>query len=480
MQRTFITNLIFLLLLNLLIKPVWLLFFDVTVQEQVGETDYGIYAAVLNFTFLFNILPDLGITNFNNRNIAMHNHLLDKHFSVLLTLRMMLGLIFMGIMLLFGWWVGYDAYRMELLAWLALNQLLISAILYFRSNLNGLLRFREDSVISVLDKALMIVICSILLYGNVSNRPFHIRWFVWLQTIAYGLTAFVAFVLVARQTIRLRFHFNCPFSLMILRQSLPFALLFVLMSVYNRSDMVMIERMLANGPEQAGIYIKGYRLLDAFNMFAMLFAGMLLPLFAFLIKKKMPTGGLLALAFQLLTAVSVVTATVCFCYGTELMEALYDHNVASAAPIFRLLMLSTVAISVTYVFGTLLTAGNFMKPLNIMALGGVFMNLGMNYFLIPVYGAWGAAMASVVTQFLTAVVQVVLVHHYFNYQVNRKLLFLSGLFVSGMCAMAWGIHGLDLYWLTKLFLTLGSGIAWAFVTRMIHLRALVNILRQAK
>ena len=97
MQRKFITNLILLLSLNLLIKPFWILGIDRSVQNLVGEEMYGFYFVVFNFSFLFNILLDLGITNFNNRNIAQNKQLLNKHFSGIIVVRLLLALFYLAV-----------------------------------------------------------------------------------------------------------------------------------------------------------------------------------------------------------------------------------------------------------------------------------------------------------------------------------------------------------------------------------------------
>jgi O-antigen/teichoic acid export membrane protein len=81
LRKKFIINLIFLVSLNLLIKPFWIFGIDMAVQNTVGASEYGFYFALFNFSLLLNIFLDLGITNFNNRNIARHNQLLTKHFS---------------------------------------------------------------------------------------------------------------------------------------------------------------------------------------------------------------------------------------------------------------------------------------------------------------------------------------------------------------------------------------------------------------
>lgn len=90
MQKKFLSNLFLLVVLNLLIKPFFILGIDAEVQNRVGEIEYGNYFALLNFSFLLNILLDLGITNYNTRNIAQHPQLIEKHFSKIFWLRMVL------------------------------------------------------------------------------------------------------------------------------------------------------------------------------------------------------------------------------------------------------------------------------------------------------------------------------------------------------------------------------------------------------
>ena len=157
MQRKFLTNLGLLLFLNLLIKPVWIFGIDLTVQRIVGVGNYGFYFVILNFSFLFNIILDLGITNFNNRNIAQHNHLLNKHFSGILVLKLLLGLVYVIIAFIGALLLRYNAEQFRLLGWLAFNQFLLSFVLYLRSNISGYMMFKTDSMLSVLDRLLMVL-----------------------------------------------------------------------------------------------------------------------------------------------------------------------------------------------------------------------------------------------------------------------------------------------------------------------------------
>jgi len=186
MRKKFVTNLAFVLALNLLIKPIWIFGIDRNVQNLVGAADYGLYFALFNFSFLLNILLDVGITNFNNRNIAQNNHLLNKHFSSLVILKIILACVYMTATLLCGLLIGYDVRLMKLLFILGVNQFLISFILYLRSNLAGLHLFKTDSVISVLDRIIMISICSALLWGHFFPIKMDIMVFVYAQTTGYS------------------------------------------------------------------------------------------------------------------------------------------------------------------------------------------------------------------------------------------------------------------------------------------------------
>lgn len=420
MQKKFITNLALLLLLNLLIKPFWILGIDRAVQNAVSPAEYGLFYALFNFSFLFNILLDFGITNFNNKNIAQNNHLLSKHLSGIVVLRLLLAVIYLAVTMITGWVIGYNSFQLKLLLIMALNQFLASFILYLRSNLAGLHLFKTDSIISVLDRLIMIAICALLLWGGITNaqNPFKIEWYIYSQTIAYLISVIITLFIVFEKARLKRLKWDYTFFLMILKKSYPYAILVLLMTFYNRIDAVMLERMLEDGKEQSSIYASAYRLLDAANMIAYLFAGLLLPIFARMIKLKHQVEDLVRLAFSILFLLSASAAIFSVNFNTEIMQMLYEHHVSDSAEVFSLLMCCFVFVATTYVFGTLLTANGNLKILNYMAASGMVLNLLLNVFLIPHYKAMGSALSSLITQGATAIFQVFFAQQIFKFKIN--------------------------------------------------------------
>ncbi|QIA06245.1 oligosaccharide flippase family protein [Draconibacterium halophilum] len=478
MKRKFVTNLILLLFLNLLIKPFWLFGIDRTVQNTVGDESFGMYFALFNFSMLLNILLDVGITNYNNRNIAQHNFLLSKHLSNIVGLKFMLAIVYAVFSLSIAAIIGYNNVQFHLLFFLILNQFLISFTLYLRSNISALHLFRTDSIISVLDRSFMIIICSVLLFTNILPIQFTIEWFIYAQTIAYALTTLITFAIVLKKSGKIEVRFNFTFFGVFLRKSYPYALLILLMSFYNRIDSVMLERLLPHpiGKQQAGIYAQAFRLLDAVSMFGLLFAGLLLPIFAKMIKQKEHVGQIVKLSFTLLIIPAIIIAISSIFYNMEIMGALYTSNTEHSSGILGILMTGFIGIACTYIFGTLLTANGSMKQLNMMAFGGMVLNVVLNLFLIPRFMAFGSAYASLSTQLFTGFAQLALALYIFNIKpqisyIARLALFAGAVVVLGLLSKQIG------QWFYGYLIMLAGAVILAILFRLFNLKDLYQIIR---
>lgn len=398
-DQNFLRNLAFLIFLNVIVKPFWVFGIDRTVQNTVGAEDYGTYFALFNFTLLFQILLDFGINQFNNRAIAQDHEKLNSYLPNILLIKLALSVLYLGLCISGAYWLQYSSFQIHLLFWLCFNQILASFVLYFRSNLSGLHHFKKDSVASVLDKGLMIVICGILLWASFSPSPFRIEYFVYAQTLAYFLAALGSFAMVFQSTVRLQFRFDKVLIRRIFRESYPYALAILLMSVYYRIDGVMLEYLLEEeGAKETGIYAAAFRLLDVVNMFALLFANILLPMFARMLANKEDVNALVGLGGKTLYVFAGAGVLHCFVFSQLIMQWLYVEYTPYYGEIFAYLILTFLPIASTYIFGTLLTANGSMKVFNWIALTGMLLNIALNSWLIPTQQAFGATIATLATQ----------------------------------------------------------------------------------
>lgn len=491
MQKKFLVNLAFLILLNLLVKPFWIFGIDRTVNNTVGVVDYGFYFTIFNFSYMFYILLDIGITNFNNRNIAQHVHMLNKHFSSLVILKFLLLGFYIVVTFIVALILGYRGNQLVLLAWVSFNNFLMSFILYLRSNISGMLMFVTDSILSVLDKALMIGICAVLLWGNLTGGVFKIEWFVYAQTVAYLITVIVAWIIVVRKAKFRKLTWNRAFFIVILKKSLPYATLVMLMAVYYKVDSVFIERLIGGveGKRQAGIYAQGFRLLDAVNQFAWLTAILLLPIYARMIKMKADVGKMVRLPYALMLTTAIVIVAASFFYRSEIMgllyprgelqtEAEYTMQHAETTRVFGILMFGFLGIVTMYVYSTLLTANGNLKHLNIVALAGITLNFLFNFILVPRLQATGGAIASLITQISTAAGYLLIARHFFKFRTDFRFIgtiIFFGLLVVGISLIS---RMLEFHWLVNLALMLVASFTAAFILRLINIPEMMRLVKE--
>lgn len=412
MQKQFIRSLSLLLFVNFLVKPLWIFGIDLQVQNLVGASAYGLYAAIFSFALIFNIFLDLGLSHYSNRRMAQQPEELQRNFARLSTLKFYLAGLYFLVALGLGYFLGYWHQAFSLLMVLAFNQFLQSLIVFYRSHMAGLHLFRHDALMSVLDKGLTILFCGLLIYTDWTGQEMTVLLFAALQGLALLLSASLGFAVLRKRSGPLHFRLSFGRLRWQLKASLPYALLILLMALYTRVDGVMLQQI--QGEFENGIYAQAFRLLDAVNQPGYLFSVILMPLFATMLSRKESVQELSRLAFSLMLTLSIAVALAGAMLAPWIMEALYQDHAERSTPVFQILIFSSVAFGMTYVFGTLLTAKGDLRLLNRVAIAGFILNILLNAIFIPYYGALGAAWATLFTQFLTAVVQL-----YFSLKLLR-------------------------------------------------------------
>lgn len=476
MKKFFVTNLFFLLALNILIKSFWILGIDREVQNALSADVYGMYYALFNFTYLFNIILDFGITNYNNRTIAQHTQLLKKYFARIVPLKFALAAIYFIIILIAGAFLGYSSYQIKLLSWMCITQVLQSFISYLRSNITSLMLFKTDSVISVLDRSLLIVFCGIFLWNDSLRAIFTIDHFVYIQTLTMFITFLVALIVCLSKTGLLKLKWNFAFNLHILKDGLPYALLGLLMACYNRMDSVMLLALVDDNGVSSGIYASGFRLVDSANMVAYLFSVILLPLIAKMIKTNQKINSVVGAAFHLLLIITLGFVAVSLCYSTELMELLYNKHITESAKVYRILSFCFIPISMTYIFGTVLTANGSLKYLNLIAGLGMIMNIGLNFILIPLFKENGAAMTSLITQSVTAILQAWLALKIFKIKFEWRYCLKIISFIVIVFFISIFARQLELNWVIKASITLILIVLASFFVKIFRIKEIKNLL----
>jgi O-antigen/teichoic acid export membrane protein len=192
------------------------------------------------------------------------------------------------------------------------------------------------------------------------------------------------------------------------------------MTIYSKVDTVMLERMLPNGDFYTGIYAQGYRIVESLSMIGYLFSVLLLPVFAYQIKNRLNFASVIQTALKMLYPFAVSTVIFIWFYTVPIANWLYTDLHPQTFESMGIVNLIFLPVSMGYIFGTLLTANGSLKFLNRVSFAGLMVNLLLNYWLIPVMQTKGAALASVITQSLVVIIQIIYCIKIFRFSLNIK------------------------------------------------------------
>jgi O-antigen/teichoic acid export membrane protein len=103
--------------------------------------------------------------------------------------------------------------------------------------------------------------------------------------------------------------------------------------------------------------------------------------------------------YGLIIYMSLAQAVVFFVFADLIVHVLYGAEFAGAIPILRILVLYFVFSAMGLVRNVWILAEEKQKYLWIINLSGAVFNIVLNAALIPFFGAVGAAVASLLTQF---------------------------------------------------------------------------------
>ena len=112
-----------------------------------------------------------------------------------------------------------------------------------------------------------------------------------------------------------------------------------------------------------------------------------------------------------------------------------------------------------------------------MALAGILVNLVLNIILINYYKAFGSAISSLITQFLTAGVQVYLAAKIFKFKINKRLIVQLVIFVAGIFAFNIFTYKFFNNWMINFSIMTILSAVWALVVGLISVKSIFRFLK---
>lgn len=366
--------------------------FYVVLAREFGKSDIGDYAFAFSMASIFGLCVEFGFRPLLTRNVARDRASIKTYFGTVLAIQ--LGLTFV---------VGISLYVLSLIAEYS-NELTILLLFAFASMaINGIawgfVAYLE--AIEAMDKSALLHVVlrvtsavlglALILFG----APLR---FVVLGHVA-GSIAYLAMALywVQRHFGPIKFHVDRRLARSTLVAALPFALIEFLYQLYSKVDIIMLHHLV--GEAETGQYAVAVRLVMTPVVFAYLVGIAMYPTLSRSSKHDAAARDALFLGtLKWLAIFGIGGAVLLFSVGGELLITVFGQQFAGAAGLVKWMAILFFIDFVLVAYGQLLFATDREHTGLRVRLLSVGLNVVLNFLLILRWGAYGAVLASVISQ----------------------------------------------------------------------------------
>ena len=399
-------NIILVLFLNAIIKPLYLLGIDRGVQNMVPPEDYGVYFTLFNLSFIFQIFADFGLKAWLTKTIAQNPLETKGKYPYFLSLKGLLSLLYFILTGMVAYFLGFWSKYPFLFTLILCSQIINSFLLFLRATISGLGFYRFDSYLSITDRGISILIMGFFLCIPEYQSKITIILFSIVQLSALLLSSTIAIFFLRKNAYYFTPKFDFKTLKTLLLEGLPYAVLVLLMSMSSRIDTLIIPFFSSEKFNSSAIYAGSFRILEAINIVGYLFAGLLLPMFSKSIKQFEITAKLANMAIRLLLSIIIPLAISFSILSESIIPLLYKNASHDMVKTFSILILTLIPMSGNYIYGTLLTATGSLWAMNRIFVLILVINIVLIILLLPVLSIPGVALASLITQSMALFLQI--------------------------------------------------------------------------
>ncbi|HVC99973.1 MAG TPA: flippase [Candidatus Dormibacteraeota bacterium] len=358
----------------------------------------GEFQTTVTYTALISILVDLGFNTLYTREGAKHPGEIPRYLRSVLSTRALFAVPALAALAVTMYLSGFQTLLIPAFVVMMLSA--YSNVLRSTFYALGTLTFEAYAIL-----AESVVLLGGTLIGVLTHRG--VDFFLWCYAVSYGFSCtYFVVVLTVRRMVAWRWEFELRFLREWLPKSLPFALAFVITTLYFKIDQPILLHF--RGLTEVGWYAFAYKPIEALLFIPITLLNVAFPVLAVYHQESRERllratasfyRALLALGWP------ISVGTVLLAPG---INGLFDRSAGSqfapAAVALQILGGATFLMFITNAFIAALNAMNRQLLFTWAATVSLVVNVALNLFLIPAYGYQGASWATDLTELALLVV----------------------------------------------------------------------------
>lgn len=364
----------------------------VYLARTLGAANFGKISFAQAVVLYFMLIGNLGLSVLGVREVARDKGRIDSYASSIVSLRLALALLSFILLLGFTSLINKSAEIKHLIIFYGFS--LFSSALLIEWLFQGIEKMEFIGISRILNR---VVFAALVFLFIKSSRQLLLIPYLWLGG---GLAAAsFLFYIFGKQFGRIRLRFNLPSWKSLVRRALPMGAAFIMIQVYYNFDILMLGFM--KGEEVVGWYNAAYKLIFLVLAFIPIFINVIFPLMSkYYQESREKLETLISSSTRLLTTIALPLGIGGTLLARPIMGFLYGENFSPGIIGFQILIWSVVIIYMRCTYEQSFLACDQEKRYLFGVILGAATNIGLNIVLIPYFSLKGAAIATVISEFV--------------------------------------------------------------------------------
>lgn len=391
-KKSFKINLSWIFIGNV-IHSIFAFLLNIIVARLLSKDDYGIINYVASWISFFNAFAVLGITSVINKYYTEDEKESNEYMCTSILMRIISSIISSILICILIFYIDYNDKKILLVTFIQSFTFISSVgdiyIQWFRYK-------REANKVAILRLVALFISAIVKLLALIVLKNLYLYVIgIVLETLSFSLLLFIEY----KRNYNFKMKVSQEKAKRLIKSSYPFIIASIMTTIYAYTDKIMLQKMMGN--EEVAIYSVSVTIAGIIATIASaLIEGYRVEIFDLKNKDEILYKRRLRQIYCILFWMCIIYGLFIVFFGKYLLQILYGQKYLSALPSLSVIVWYTAFSYFGSVNNIYMVAEEKEKWVQVNTLIGSICNIVLNLILIPKLGIIGAAVASLITQFV--------------------------------------------------------------------------------
>lgn len=359
-------------------------------SHYLGVEKFGEYNLVFTYLAFFTLFTDLGMSTIVIREMSVNREKAGVILFNYILIRTILIAIAVSSLFLSIPFITYPDSTKKLIMLASLGPVL-GILTPYETAFHVSLKFKYSSMITILIRILSASLILLLIFFGASVKELIIVSLI--ENITNSILAFY----FGKRLIKAVFNVDFSVCRFIIKNSWPLAISTITLMIYLRLDQLLIAHF--SGNIAVGYYTASFKLTEQLNLIPVYTAAVLFPMLSHIRGDSLDRFVRISnLSFKYMAMLGVFLGVLLSTFSVTLIILIYGMEFLPAQSPFTWLVWAQMLRFPNIILGMLINIMNRQKTGMFNSIFCAFISIGMNIYLIPLFGMTGAAITSFLSE----------------------------------------------------------------------------------